>query len=681
TPWATPGASAQAPLGRVVQASAGAAGFAATPLAGGSGPAVGTPGPAGGGPALQPVGISAAEPATSSALRTGRKSKPNPALLVASLVGGTIVVILVLLILNNAGKQTPTGEREAVASDSGDGSGTGLGPANNLTGQGPAATGGQRSSGGAEDLTGLRPVATGGQNPGGSGGQTPGGSGGQTLGGTGGGGDDEGSPRQTVVPDDGQMLWASPTAGRPWRLNYFAPGAQVLCGFRPAAMLQSESGRQVLEALGPQMAATRSEWERTSGVVWEEVDRMLVGWFDAGEQLPRACCAVWLQAPRSEQELLSDWGNPPAADGGFYQAGGTAYYIPPQADGPSFVMGHPSEIQELASLRGAVPPMARGLERLLASSDDQRDFTLLVVPSYLSSNVLRDGRQYYFGQPAPLRGALEWLLGDDVQAGLVSMHFGAQFYWELRLHSMLSRDYRTLASELRDRIAQVPDAIERHIVSLNPHPYWRMVAFRYPSMIRFLHRHARIGVEDEQAVVNGVLPGEAAHNLVFGGEMVLSAGPGTPVAVAVAGDGPAAKPMPKSVEEVLKLQMDLMFDQTSLEFSMRDLAADVNETHKLGDTFDIRIIGDDLKLEGITRNQQIRDFAQKGQTVADILTALVRKANPVTTVQDPSEVDQKLIWVVAPDPEKPDRKIVLITTRSAAATKSYTLPEPFRPKQ
>jgi len=93
--------------------------------------------------------------------------------------------------------------------------------------------------------------------------------------------------------------------------------------------------------------------------------------------------------------------------------------------------------------------------------------------------------------------------------------------------------------------------------------------------------------------------------------------------------------------------------------------------------FAIKIIGDDLKLDGITRNQSIRDFKQENQTVADILTALVRKANPVTTVKDPSEKDQKLVWLIGPDPDSAGKQVVLITTRNAAGTKKYTLPAHF----
>jgi hypothetical protein len=67
--------------------------------------------------------------------------------------------------------------------------------------------------------------------------------------------------------------------------------------------------------------------------------------------------------------------------------------------------------------------------------------------------------------------------------------------------------------------------------------------------------------------------------------------------------------------------------------------------------------------------------------VGEILTALVMKANPITTVKDPSEKDQKLLWVVGPDPEDPTKTIVLITTRQKAEERKYNLPAPFSGKK
>ena len=139
---------------------------------------------------------------------------------------------------------------------------------------------------------------------------------------------------------------------------------------------------------------------------------------------------------------------------------------------------------------------------------------------------------------------------------------------------------------------------------------------------------------------------------------------------------------PKSIEEALQTKTSYSFASQSLEFAISGLADDVKSNLKGAPLeFAIKILGTDLEKDGITRNQTVRDFKQENQTVADILTALVRKANPLTTVKDPSEADQKLIWVIAPDPDSPGKQIVLITTRAAAAAKKYKLPPPFVAKR
>jgi len=185
----------------------------------------------------------------------------------------------------------------------------------------------------------------------------------------------------------------------------------------------------------------------------------------------------------------------------------------------------------------------------------------------------------------------------------------------------------------------------------------------------------RTGVDNETAMVNSVLPAAAAHNLVLGGELLVSTTPGQ----AVASAGPVASSSgPKTIADALQLKTSFSFAQQSLEAAMIELENDVKGNLK-GAPFEfaVKIIGDDLKLDGITRNQSIRDFNQENQTVAEILTALVRKANPVTTVKDPSETDQKLVWLIGPDPDNPTNQIVLVTTRNAAKTKKYALPPVF----
>jgi hypothetical protein len=260
------------------------------------------------------------------------------------------------------------------------------------------------------------------------------------------------------------------------------------------------------------------------------------------------------------------------------------------------------------------------------------------------------------------------------------MQFDEPFFVELRAYGQVGLDSPVLADALRDRIAEIPERIESVFERIYPSMYWRRVALRFPEMIRFLYRYTRVGVENDQAIVNTVLPGHAAHNLVFGAEMLLSMESESETVVDVGTSQPTPS-VPNTIEELITRPMDLSFDQKSLESAIMELADEIREAYpKLPFPFDIRILGTDLQLNGITRNQQISNFTAHNQKIADILTAMVMRANPDTTVSEPSEVDQKLIWVIGPDPADPKKQIVLVTTRDAAQRKGYKLPAPFQPK-
>ncbi|MEM8864515.1 MAG: hypothetical protein AAGF31_03095, partial [Planctomycetota bacterium] len=51
----------------------------------------------------------------------------------------------------------------------------------------------------------------------------------------------------TLVDDDGQTLWASPTTGEPLSLRYLPPGCQFILSVRLADMLTIDDGRIVAE--------------------------------------------------------------------------------------------------------------------------------------------------------------------------------------------------------------------------------------------------------------------------------------------------------------------------------------------------------------------------------------------------------------------------------------------------
>ena len=479
-----------------------------------------------------------------------------------------------------------------------------------------------------------------------------------------------------VVEDDGELLWASPTEGAAIELKYVPNGARIYLIVRPSAVLSQPEGERVLKALGPDFEASRAAWEATAGVGLEEVEQLTIAAYPNNGQSPKFCSVVQLRSPIVRDELLLKWKEPVSVDDldSVFRNGGVAYYIPPDGSDKTFVMGAlEPEIRELAT--GAPLLMQRELGRLLQVSDADRHVTVLFARDFFRS----DGKLLFAGERKRGLEQLEWFFGTGMKAGMVSLHFGEPFYFEMRAQNDVTIDPVTLAANLRSRADEIPMMMEDYLITLNPPPYWARVKARMRDMVYELQAQTRSGVDGDQAMINSVLPGVAAHNLAFGGEMLLTLAPGG--SSAMTGAVATTKPTPKSIEELLDSPVTLGFGSNDMVIAMQELESAVNrDTYSnLPFEFKVKIMGTHLQLEGITKNQRINDFDMKNAKLSDILTAMVSKANPVTTVKDPSEIDQKLIWVVAPDPENPSNKIILITTRKSAEG-NYTLPEVFRPK-
>jgi serine/threonine protein kinase len=496
--------------------------------------------------------------------------------------------------------------------------------------------------------------------------------------------------KQTVIPDDGKALWESPTSGGPVEFNWVPPGGQLFIAIRPSEWLGSPEGARVVRALGPAWETAIVDWEKAAGVNFQDVERMIVTLHDNGEAFPRASVVVYAKEALVIDELTAKWGAQPDKEtpkAVVYRGSGWNYCVPRGEGNRIFLMGAPEEVTEASKIGGAPPALRREIERLRRLTDVDRHFTLLVAPNYLASAMFRDGRSFYFGDAKKVREPLDWFLRDELQSVSVSLHTAGDTFVEMRLTSNLNKEPYKLAGELRDRLEQVPDVAFDYIATLGTNPYWERVRLQFPNMIRFMHKQSRIGVEDDTATINTRLPGPAAHNLAFGAEMLLMSAPGAVAVSAVAskGGGTAAgglQPAKMTVDDILaQFKTTIAFEAQSLELALQDIARDVNEQLKgLPFEFKIKIMGEDLRLDGITRNQTVRDFNQRDKPLGEVLTAMVRKANPVTTVKDPSEKDQKLLWVVEKDPDDPSKTVVLITTRQVSDQKKYKLPTVFQLK-
>lgn len=655
--------------------------------AGAASPGKGThaPLPAGVAPGSTSEALGAKAPSATERLREGSKAGPkNQLVLVGSLAAAAAVVVIGLIVVLNMGdKPTPNDGEVAVVDDSPNGSSQG----NTSTGAGgsqptpntsnpltqPAVAGKPSGKPNEKPVTGVVPKP----------GDLPGVAG-KPAGDTKVETKPESAIEQVVVADDGASLWASPTTGPPIELDLVPLDAHFLLHVRAASLMSSDEGPKFVQACGPALQNLITQWETGAGVKLNEVDRLLFSLHDNGDDWPRPAVVVRLSQPLTEEELVAKWGNPAAVEvknGKMYQGAGWNYYVPAKPLGV-FVMGSAEDVKSVVESRGAPPPLRRELGVLRRLTDVDRHVTLLGTPNFIMTNLMRDGRTFYFGEAKRLREPIDWFLKDELQAFQASLHFADDTYVEMRMIGTQGKDKFTLAKEVRERLSQVPELLFEYIATLGSNPYWERVRLRYPGMITFLHAKSRIGADADTATINSRLPRAAAHNLAFGTEMVLVSTPGAPAVASVAAAGPA-KPTGSAmtIEDILfKHVTSMSFEAQSLEFAIQDVAKDVNETLKgLPFEFKIKILGEDLQLDGITRNQTVRDFMHKDKTVGDILTAMVMKANS-PAAPDPSSPAQKLLWVIDKDPEDPSKPIVLVTTRAASEKKKFTLPMQFRPK-
>lgn len=232
----------------------------------------------------------------------------------------------------------------------------------------------------------------------------------------------------------------------------------------------------------------------------------------------------------------------------------------------------------------------------------------------------------------------------------------------------LSLDPPSLANSVKEKINGVSRKLEDAVPSLNPTPYWRRLASRFPNMVQYAYQQSRTGVDANQAVVNIMLPSAAGQNMVAGAELMLAANTAGAAGPASGAPMPAAK-TPETIEEKLASKMSISFPQNSLEFALRDIGEEA------GIAIDIK--GGDLQLDGITRNKEIKEFTHDNKPVGDILAQLLVRANPEPSPGANSEV-QKLIYVIHPMDGPDEEKKLVVTTRAAAQKNNYTLPDVFK---
>ncbi|MCA9189837.1 MAG: hypothetical protein KDA99_29640, partial [Planctomycetales bacterium] len=362
------------------------------------------------------------------------------------------------------------------------------------------------------------------------------------------------------VPDDGQSLWRSPTAGRAIVLRYVPRGGQAFAVLRLHQMLEDSEGERMLRAFGPDFLRLVAEWQSAAGVTLDELECLTMVFLPRDNQLPELYFVAQLPSPT---DLLQRWEEPAAVTLGScnaYHRNGWTLSVPADSDGSVFVMGSDDTVREAMELRGAAPPLRRELEQLRMSTDDQRLVNVLLAPNFLFS----DGGRLLQGPYAQLLPPLKNLFGDHTRGAAVGLHFdqGRELYLELRMDGAIDEPPTQLSHALEEYLRRLPVDVESFLVSRGAiDPYWQELALKFDNMVEFVCRNVRVGVEGREVVANVSLPKAAGHNLVLGTELALASHRSASIA-----EQPVTPPPSLRIEEILQTNVTLSFPQQSLEF-------------------------------------------------------------------------------------------------------------------
>ena len=201
------------------------------------------------------------------------------------------------------------------------------------------------------------------------------------------------------------------------------------------------------------------------------------------------------------------------------------------------------------------------------------------------------------------------------------------------------------------RLEKIPERLENYVASLAPTTYGRLVVNRFPRMVQLLADYTRVGVEDRQAVLRAYLPSAAAHNLLAGAELTLFAEP-APVGTASTPVPAPASPSVSGAAAALDKPIKLGFPRDTLERAIELLSKEIDVP--------ITILGSDLQLEGITKNQSF-GLDERDRPARDVLRKVLSLANR----------EGKLVYVIR---KAGEGEGIFITTRAAAAKRKEALP-------
>lgn len=460
-------------------------------------------------------------------------------------------------------------------------------------------------------------------------------------------------------------LWVSPTAGQPINVKYLSPMSHAVIALRPADLLKSPQADGLLDSkdpegvgrvIGPIGQLVMKNLPVLAGTTPDKIKQVLLGILDGMGGPYQTSLVIRYEEAVPGEELITAWGNPTVVmakdsqgkEHNIYQLPDRMMYVPEGENGlvvAVLPVLPPEQITEyLDMMMNNSYSLRPDLELILKASDSDRLFTCAFPGNFLTTGA---GQDMFTGVAARLKDPLNAFLAVNdagpAKAALLSMHLNENFFMELRVIPPVGQSSTAVAKEFNDRIAGLPRQIKLYVNGLFKTPYSNNVLIDFDEMMKAVPTYTRAGADDEQIVLRTYLPPAAAQHLALCTYTSLQENYGGGVATTtVANTGSKAK----TFDERLNTKIDMEFNRNPLEVTMQLLS------EALG--IDIQILGSDLELDGITKNQS-SGMNEKNKPGREILLGFLGRAHP------------KLVYFTKPKEGVPGEEVLFISSVSGIA--------------
>ena len=470
------------------------------------------------------------------------------------------------------------------------------------------------------------------------------------------------------IVDNDRLLFVPPVTSDPVSLAWLPAGPSVVVTMRPARWFAAESLPLVQQTLGPDGTETFRSIAAAGGLPPQRIDRLVAGVYVARGRvrtLVRATTTEPINAPPTSWVTTDDPADRPSDNGDFTPV---VYRLPDNDDiaivqiAPDQFLCGPGELVRAATTTAGAPAtLPPSIDRIATAMPADVDLGLLAGPNFFFT----EGRPWLSRRIPDWTDDLRQFFIPDIAAFSITLHHaGDNLYVENRLMPAGNQTPIGLLQRTRSIVSRLPQIAATKTDSIIDDQPWYPLAAAFPNMLSFVADNLRSDIVDSVVVANTYLPATAASQITVAGWIVANA-PVRPLETIV------QQTVPETIASWLKVRLDVSIAQESLQLALSTIRDQITGLFPAGTSVPaMEILGGDLQLDGITQNQQIRDFKLSDQTLGDVLTALCVAANPDKTATGPSDPKQKLIWVAR-------QNQIVLTTRAAAQKRGEVVPPVF----